>query len=741
MIFTLTNISAILLITTCVNLVTTFLSWRRRKSEGGIYFAGAMTAITFWTLASALDYAAVPIPAKVLFAKFETIGYNSALALFGWYGLSYLGYKFLQEKLWVKTIFTVMPLSNILLAWTNDYHGLVWSGFSRTLSNQNIVIFHHGPAFTWITLNGYLIITGIVANLWLASRRGSELLRRQARLLFLASLIPIISNIFYLLDLPNLRGIDLTSITFSISGIFFLAALYGPRFLDIVPIARYSMIEGMRDCVLVLDTRNYLVDFNPSAGEVFRLHHSHLGKMITSVMSDWPEIIRLSLTTPASATPSIAIHKNGNIVYDTRMTTLQDNREQLYGKLIISRNITKRYQAEQVNQLRLKLWEFSVSGSLDSLMQIALDEICAMTGSLIGFYHFVENDQKTLSLQAWSTRTLEEFCQSEGKGAHYDIDEAGVWVDAFHQRAPVIHNDYSSLPHRKGLPDGHAEVIRQLVVPIVRNERVVSLLGVGNKPADYSEWDVEMVSKVADMIWTIVSYKMTEEELQQTQAHLVEQQRELAKIEERQRMARNLHDSVSQSTHSMILFSETLAATLEKGKYARAQQILGNVQESARQLHKETRLMLYELQGSGPGNTIDLIPDLEERLTRVEHHLGIQAVLEVEGSLEYCPVDWHEDLFWMTIEALNNALKHAQAKQIQILINCSPEQFILKVVDDGIGFDPDKVPAGGMGLENMRQRAAILGGELVIESRPIRGACVRFSASLLETARNNHEDD
>jgi diguanylate cyclase (GGDEF)-like protein/PAS domain S-box-containing protein len=148
-------------------------------------------------------------------------------------------------------------------------------------------------------------------------------------------------------------------------------------------------------------------------------------------------------------------------------------------------------------------------------MQKALDEVCHIVNSPLGFYHFVEADQKTLSLQAWSTRTLAEFCKAEGGGIHYPVNQAGVWTDCIGKRGPVIHNDYSSLPHRKGLPTGHADVIRELVVPILRDGHVVSILGVGNKPSNYSEKDAQFVSYLADVIWEIVERKRAEEKLQQ----------------------------------------------------------------------------------------------------------------------------------------------------------------------------------------------------------------------------------
>jgi PAS domain S-box-containing protein len=184
--------------------------------------------------------------------------------------------------------------------------------------------------------------------------------------------------------------------------------------------------------------------------------------------------------------------------------------------LSIIRDITERKQTEEVLQLRLRLFEFAAAHSLEELMQQALDDIGVITNSPIGFYHFVEKDQKTLSLQAWSTPTLQEFCQAEGKGLHYSIDEAGVWVDCVHQQKPVIHNNYAELSHRKGMPPGHAEVIRELVVPTMREGCIVSILGVGNKPSDYDEKDIELVAYVADVIWEIVERKRAEESLRES---------------------------------------------------------------------------------------------------------------------------------------------------------------------------------------------------------------------------------
>jgi PAS domain S-box-containing protein len=183
----------------------------------------------------------------------------------------------------------------------------------------------------------------------------------------------------------------------------------------------------------------------------------------------------------------------------------------------VGRDITERKRNEALVGLRLSLLDYAASHSLEELLQKTLDEICACADSPIGFYHFVENDQKTLTLQAWSSQTIKEFCKVEGKGMHYGIDQAGVWVDCVHEKKTVIHNDYCSLPHRKGMPEGHSPVIRELVVPIMRSNQIVAILGIGNKSEDYTEKDAEMVSSLADLTWDITERKRAQEYLQRSE--------------------------------------------------------------------------------------------------------------------------------------------------------------------------------------------------------------------------------
>ncbi|HET8733259.1 MAG TPA: PAS domain S-box protein [Anaeromyxobacteraceae bacterium] len=169
---------------------------------------------------------------------------------------------------------------------------------------------------------------------------------------------------------------------------------------------------------------------------------------------------------------------------------------------------------------RLRLLERAPTSSLNALLVATLDVAEELTGSVIGFFHFVDDDQTTLHLQAWSTNTVERMCRAEGTGSHYSVDKAGIWADCVRTGRPVVHNDYASAPGRKGMPGGHAAVVRELTVPVVRAGRVVAALGVGNKPTDYDDRDVADVSALADLAWDIAARKRAEEALTRSEARL-----------------------------------------------------------------------------------------------------------------------------------------------------------------------------------------------------------------------------
>ena len=183
-----------------------------------------------------------------------------------------------------------------------------------------------------------------------------------------------------------------------------------------------------------------------------------------------------------------------------------------------AKDVERHGVTEDLLEARLRLATLGGTSSLHDLMVATLDEACALTASEMGFFHFLMADQNTLSLQAWSTKTMRDLCSAKGDGQHYPISEAGIWADAVRQRRPVVYNDYAALPDRKDLPAGHADVRRVLSVPIRRNGRIVAIIGVGNKATEFGPKDVRVVETVADLAWDLAERKRAEDALEERNA-------------------------------------------------------------------------------------------------------------------------------------------------------------------------------------------------------------------------------
>lgn len=176
-------------------------------------------------------------------------------------------------------------------------------------------------------------------------------------------------------------------------------------------------------------------------------------------------------------------------------------------------DISRRKRTERILSARDHLRHLANSCTLSELLEATLEQAEQLTNSQIGFYHFLEKDQTTIALQVWSRNTLAHNCVAPPSGVHYPVDQAGVWADCIRMRRPVIHNDYEALEHRKGVPPGHAPVHRELVAPVMRNNKILAMLGVGNKPAAYTEDDLEVVTSLADLAWDMAERKRSEETL------------------------------------------------------------------------------------------------------------------------------------------------------------------------------------------------------------------------------------
>ncbi len=199
--------------------------------------------------------------------------------------------------------------------------------------------------------------------------------------------------------------------------------------------------------------------------------------------------------------------------------------------------------------------------------------------------------------------------------------------------------------------------------------------------------------------------------------HLRVEGQELATVEERQRLAREIHDAVSQSVYSLSLFARSANDALDEANQEKLSTNLQDIESTAIQAMREMRLLLYQLRETGPEK--DIAAALDTRFRQVENRLGIEATHDIGVDI-YLPMDIQHEVWRIIIEALNNVVKHANATDVHVKVACLDENLVTSIRDDGIGF-VDSDQSYGMGLKNMQARAEMLGGHIDIISKSGQG--------------------
>jgi signal transduction histidine kinase len=205
-------------------------------------------------------------------------------------------------------------------------------------------------------------------------------------------------------------------------------------------------------------------------------------------------------------------------------------------------------------------------------------------------------------------------------------------------------------------------------------------------------------------------------------ARLYEQAHAIATMEERQRLARELHDSVTQSLYSLTLLAEASKRTASSGDIDKAVGNISRLGETAQQALKEMRLLVYELRPLALEQA-GLSDALQNRLDAVEKRAGVDAQLRVSLEADLHPTI-ENGLFRIAQEVLNNSLKHAEATKILVSLTTHEGHVELEIQDNGKGFESEAIQdQGGLGMVSIRERVEALHGWYSITSKP--GAGVR----------------
>jgi signal transduction histidine kinase len=281
---------------------------------------------------------------------------------------------------------------------------------------------------------------------------------------------------------------------------------------------------------------------------------------------------------------------------------------------------------------------------------------------------------------------------------------------------PYRTTDIQADPRFEGWPPEHPNMRSFLGVPIVTGGEVIGAFYLtekkGARKAEFTDDDLELTQMLSAHAAIAIE-----------NARLHERSRELSTIEERKRLARELHDSVTQTLFSIDLTTEAVAALVESDP-KRARSELARLHELTQAAMQEMRSLIFELRPAELET--EGLPAVLRKHVDVLRRLYAQEIeLHVDGERRL-PPETEKGLLRIAQEALANALRHSDAHRVSLGLVSRNNRVVLRVSDDGRGFDPEQAQLRSrrLGLTSMRERAEALGGTISIDSGPGRGTTI-----------------
>lgn len=335
-----------LFLTAMMSLIVAVTAWNRRNTTSGLVLIFFMVSIAIWAFFSGIEAVTVDIDRKIFWSKMEYIGFVWASPLCFLFVLSFTNHWKWITKPGLIAIATVSAIT-LVLAWTNDSHGLVWSSFVKGDPRLNILIYNHGSWFYLYTFIQFCLFCMSFGLLLRDFKSQKPPYRQQTLTILVALLIPAIAGILYSFNIAIIPGIDWMPICSLVTGVLFAWSIYYYRLLDLVPIARDILVEQMLDGMIVLDNQQRIIDINPSArrmvkgGDVIKIGDP-LASLLPELCPTAEDLKKRSNTQILSLQRSTEVNR----FVDVRMTLISGNKPGANCSLLILRDITKRKNIE-----------------------------------------------------------------------------------------------------------------------------------------------------------------------------------------------------------------------------------------------------------------------------------------------------------------------------------------------------------------------------------------------------------
>jgi len=679
-----------------------------------------MLAIVEWSLGNVLEMGSTELSTKLFWTNAEYLGIVALPVMWLFFGLHYTG----QER-WLTrrnlALVAIVPLITLLLVWSNGLHGLMWHHISLDTSGPfSSVVKTYGTWFWVHTAYSYLLLLLGTVVLVHALIRRPRLYHGQAMTLLISALVPWLGNASYISGLTVMPHLDVTPYAFALSGLAIAWGLFRFRLLEIIPVAHETIVEGMRDSVIVLDERNRIVDLNLAAQRIIGHPAAEaIGQPAARMLSGQTDLVGRYRDVPEAHEEIILGQGKTQCAYDLRISPLRDHRGRIAARLVILRDITDRKRAERLlqglNQAALAMER--------ALTPAEVFTTVAEEFKKLGFackVFLMDDSQSRLFIKYWSydagtLKALEKLTGVHAERFSVSTGAADAYRKVIRDRKTVLIENVEAVT-RQLLPDPLKRLARQIVsllkmppsiaAPLIVENKVTGLLSVESH--DLTEEDMPAITAFAHQMAAAWHKARLLQELQNSLAELEETQAQLLqaqKMEAVGRLAGGVAHDFNNILTTVIGYSQLLltglapddprcmdveeilksaerAASLTRQLLAFSrQQILRPQVLDLNRLVAETEKMLRRLIGED----IELITILHPDLPRIRADPG--QINQVMMNLAVNARDAMPRGGTLTIETENATLDHKG----RILTPWTrPGRFVrLSVADTGVGMDEE----------------------------------------------------
>ncbi|MBI5840108.1 MAG: diguanylate cyclase [Chloroflexi bacterium] len=330
-------------------LALSYFAWRTREKQTARAFLVLMLCALVWVVGFTFETAAQTLEAKVLFSKLEFLGITFLPNAWLFLAFSFAG-QVRPRRDWI--LLAVLPTIADLMIWFVPYPNWFWGNPSLDTVSAPFPVLNSDYQFWFYYVHapsGYIYVALAAGVVLRAMVNAQPIYRGQGALLLLAIVLPAATDLLYVLGRSPIRYYNFTSATFSISGVILAWNLFRFKFLNLLPLARDAVFENLSDGVIVLDDRNRIVDFNPSAKRMAELSASALGQPVETIRSTLLSAIE-ELQTLKQSQKDIAFGDSVILYYDLKLAPIDNRAGTLVGWVVSLRDVTDR--TNLLNQVR-----------------------------------------------------------------------------------------------------------------------------------------------------------------------------------------------------------------------------------------------------------------------------------------------------------------------------------------------------------------------------------------------------